>query len=206
VMMIINVSIAQHVNDSKEVLIAAYGMIGRINIFMILPLIAISQAVQTIIAHNYGANRLERVHKTAIAGLLISTSYLSVMTSILYLWPEQIFSLFSDDGHLIESAMTIANVMFSALPLVGLSIVSTAYFQAIGKAKVAMLISSVKVYLLLIPIIFWLTTQFEINVVWYAFPITECISFLLLLLFTSFYVSKERIVDHNINMTVEKTS
>jgi len=204
IMMIINVAITQHNGDGKELMLAAYGVIGRINIFIILPLIAISQAVQTIIAHNYGANKHHRVQKAALAGFFIATSYLVIITIILYLLPQQIFSLFSDNEQLIQEATSIAKIMFLALPFVGLSIVSTAYFQAVGKAKLAMLISSVKVYLLLIPTIIWLTTFFNMAVVWYAFPITEVVASLLLLLLLRVFLSQQR--KHNNQLTVENAS
>jgi len=205
VMIIINFSISQYAETNKELLLAAYGIIGRINIFMILPLIAISQAVQTIIAYNFGANKLQRVQKSAIAGLLIATLYLATMTIILYLWPRQIFTLFSDSEPLIESATAIASIMFLALPLVGFSIIGTAYFQAIGKAKMAIVISSVKVYLLLIPIILWLAIQYDINTLWYAFPITEMIAFaLFFLLLVKVVIFQQKIFDDNIK--TERTS
>ncbi len=200
IIMIINIAITQHIGTDKELMLAAYGMNGRINIFIILPLIAISQAVQTIIAYNFGANQLHRVKEAALAGICITTSYLLVMTVILYSLPHQIFALFSDNKQLIQQATAIANTMFLALPLVGLSIVTTAYFQAIGKAKIAMLISSVKVYLLLIPTILWLIAYFDISTVWYAFPLTELIASLLLLLLLGVFVSQQRELSNKLTM------
>lgn len=200
IIMIINIAITQHIGTDKELMLAAYGMNGRINIFIILPLIAISQAVQTIIAYNFGANQLHRVKEAALAGICIATSYLLVMTVILYSLPHQIFALFSDNKQLIQQATAIANTMFLALPLVGLSIVTTAYFQAIGKAKIAMLISSVKVYLLLIPTILWLIAYFDISTVWYAFPLTEVIASLLLLLLLGVFVSQQRELSNKLTM------
>lgn len=200
IIMIINIAITQHIGTDKELMLAAYGMNGRINIFIILPLIAISQAVQTIIAYNFGANQLHRVKEAALAGICITTSYLLVMTVILYSLPHQIFALFSDNKQLIQQATAIANTMFLALPLVGLSIVTTAYFQAIGKAKIALLISSVKVYLLLIPTILWLIAYFDISTVWYAFPLTEVIASLLLLLLLGVFVSQQRELSNKLTM------
>jgi putative MATE family efflux protein len=200
IMMIINVAITQQAGGNRELALAAYGIIGRINIFIILPLIAISQAVQTIIAHNFGANKHHRVQEAVLAGLFIATSYLVVMTIILYLLPQQIFALFSNSSQLIQQATAIANTMFLALPLVGFSIVSTAYFQAIGKAKIAMLISSVKVYLLLIPIIIGLTKYSEVHTMWYAFPATEVIASLFLLLLIRTFMSKQNKLNNKLTM------
>jgi putative MATE family efflux protein len=200
IMMIINIAITQHIGGNKESLLAAYGIIGRINIFTILPLIAISQAIQTIIAHNYGANNRRRVQETALAGFFIATSYLVALTIVFYSLPQQIFALFTDNTHLIQQATGIANTIFLALPLVGLSAVSTAYFQAISKSKIAMLISFTKIYLLLIPIIIWLASNFNMDIVWYAFPATEVITCLLLLILIKVFVLKQRKMDNKLTL------
>jgi putative MATE family efflux protein len=179
VMLVVNTNIARSTLGDSEQLLAAYGIISRINIFIILPLIAISQASQTIIAHNFGAKHVLRVKKAGIAGALIATCYLSLMTLCLYLLPRQIITLFTQQESLIEQAQTIAGIMFLLLPLSGISTISVAYFQATGKAKLALLLSTAQIYLFLLPGILLIGAKLELHNIWYAFPLTHCLSLLL---------------------------
>jgi hypothetical protein len=77
-------------------------------------------------------------------------------------------------------AKTTSPITFGML-LSGLYHSVVAYFKAINEV-----ISSINVYLLLIPIIIWLTTYFDISAAWYALPLTEKISLFSLLLIVIF--------------------
>ncbi len=179
IMLVISTSIAHRALVDTEQLIAAYGIISRIHIFLILPLFAISYASQTIIAHNFGASNGIRVKKAAITGVVIATCYLSVMTLCLYLLPRQIIGLFSQEESLITQTQSIAKIMFLLLPLSGISALCVAYFQATGKARLAMILSTAQVYVFLLPMLLFIVAKFELNDIWYAYPITQCLSIML---------------------------
>lgn len=179
IMLLINSSIAHRALIDTEQLIAAYGIISRINIFLILPLIAISYASQTIMAHNFGANNAKRVKKAAITGGVVATCYLSVMTLCLYLLPRQIIDLFSQQESLISQTQSIAGIMFLMLPLSGVSAICIAFFQATGRAKLALTLSIAQIYLFLLPSILFILTQYELGKIWYAFPLSHCLSIVL---------------------------
>jgi putative MATE family efflux protein len=179
IMLLINSSIAHHALIDPEQFIAAYGIISRINIFLILPLIAISYASQTIIAHNFGANIAHRVKKTAITGVVIATCYLCVVALCLYLLPRQIIGIFSQQESLISQTQSIAEIMFLMLPFSGISAICIAFFQATGRAKLALTLSITQVYVFLLPGILLILNMFDLSKIWYAFPLTQCLSILL---------------------------
>ena len=62
------------------------------------------------------------------------------------------------------------------LPLAGFQIVSTSYFQAIGKAHIAMLLSLSRQVLLLIPVLLILTKFMGLDGVWFALPTADCMA------------------------------
>ena len=62
--------------------------------------------------------------------------------------------------------------IFAAYPLLGIQQVSTAYFQAIGKAKMALWLTLTKQFIL-VPAMFVLPLWFQLDGFWYTFPISE---------------------------------
>lgn len=199
IMILINTIIADQIDS--EIIVASYGIISRINIFIILPLIAISQASQNIIAHNYGAKKNIRVQQATVTATLIASGYLSLTAIILYLFSGPIIGIFTNITAVIYYSQSIANIMFLVLPISGVNIISVAFFQALGKAKLAILLSSAQVYIFLIPIILLTSTYFEFNTVWYAFPLTQGLSFLLA---AALFLTQKQKLDINISYTKDR--
>jgi putative MATE family efflux protein len=179
VMLVVNMSIATSGLINKQDLLAAYGIVSRINIFIILPLIAISSASQTIIAYNFGAKNTTRLNQATMIGVAIATCYLSIMALCIYLLPKQIIGVFSQQESLFQQTQTIASVMFLMLPFSGTNAICVAYFQAIGKAKYALTLSIAQVYIFLVPGILLIHKIFDLSKIWYAYPLTHSLSFLL---------------------------
>lgn len=190
IMIIINNSIVNQTRVDTEIILAAYGIIGRINILIILPLIAISHTCQTIVAHNFGANQHARVNKAGWVGMLVATIYLLVTSFIFFMFEQKIITFFTQDIKVISYTETIASTLFLMLPFAGITAIAVAFCQATGRAKIALILSSAKIYCLLIPLLFFISTQFSIHKIWYAFPVTECVTIALTTIMLLFYKGK----------------
>lgn len=167
--------------SNAEILIGGYGILGRINVFIILPLIAITNTTQTLIAYNFGAGLSDRVNKILRLGFIIATGYLSLIAFFLLYFTHYVVSLFSQNLGLILQAEKIAKIMFVGLPIAGIGAVSIAMFQAIGNAKFAFFISTAKIYLFLVPLILIINSLYGTYFIWYAFPIADALSLLLVI-------------------------
>jgi Na+-driven multidrug efflux pump len=60
-----------------------------------------------------------------------------------------------------------------ALPLVGYQVVASHYFQAIGKAKIAMFATLFRQVIGLIPLLFILPEFWGISGIWLAYPLAD---------------------------------
>ncbi|WP_100642775.1 MATE family efflux transporter [Alteromonas facilis] len=155
--------------------IGAYGLLGRLNVFCILPLIAITNACQTIVSYNYGAAEFNRVDNAIKLGLVIAMVYLLVVALGLITFAGNIAGLFTDDDQLKSTVAKIASIMFLLMPLAGLSGITVAGLQSTNRPKQAMLLSFAKIYLVLVPALFLLTQWVDVTALWYAFPIAELV-------------------------------
>jgi putative MATE family efflux protein len=175
---LVNFTLANSSVGETEVLIGAYGVLGRINIFIIMPLIAMTHACQTIAAYNYGAGFTSRVDETVKTGMKVATVYLGTIAAIMLLFPRTVMSIFSDNVALINQGELIAQIMFIGLPLSGVGTMAVALFQAIGRAKWAAVISAGKIYFLLLPLVIILPKLHGTNAIWYAFPMADSVMFI----------------------------
>ena len=68
------------------------------------------------------------------------------------------------------------NIAMLAFSLVGFQIVSTNFFQSIGKAGESLLLGLARQVIFLIPLLLWLPSVFHLNGVWMAFPISDALA------------------------------
>ncbi|MHB1152113.1 MAG: MATE family efflux transporter [Eubacteriales bacterium] len=84
---------------------AAVGAVGKINMFAILPALAMSSAVSSVCAHNIGAGEYKRAVKTMQIGILIAITISIVIFSLVTLFPSAVISMFDNDPKLIEAGV-----------------------------------------------------------------------------------------------------
>ncbi len=74
----------------------------------------------------------------------------------------------------------------------GMGGVSIAISQVIGRARSAVLISAAKIYCFLIPLMVALTKMFGISFIWYAFPMADGLSLLLVVSLLIYFWKKNK--------------
>jgi len=88
---------------------------------------------------------------------------------------------------ILEEVPRAIRYVFAASPIIAIQLIGSAYFQAIGKAIPAFLLSLSKQGFFLIPLLLILPKLYGIIGVWIAFPISD----LLATLVTGFFLNKE---------------
>jgi len=182
-MLVCNYNISHYTAGDPSTVLAAYGVIGRLNIFISLPLIAIANACQTATAFNYGANHLVRVKSSIKYGLLIALGYLLLITLGLFSMTENILGLFHNDAKILATATIILTTVFLLLPLAAIGTIFTASMQATGQPGKALLFSFAKVYLLLLPLLIFLPSLGYFQSMWYIFPTVDAFMFSVVVIF-----------------------
>jgi len=77
------------------------------------------------------------------------------------------------------------------LPIIGIQLIGAAYFQAIGKALPALLLTLSRQGLIFIPLLFILSDSYGVQGVWMAFPIADVLSTIVTAFFLNRAVRKE---------------
>ena len=171
------------VSYGGDLAISAYGIIHRIMMFAMMPGMITGQGLQPILGFNYGAKRYDRALRgikiSLTAGIIIST----VGFIVLYFFPEPLIRIFTTDEALITLGVHAGKRIFFVLYLVAVIMSGSIVFQAIGKAVPAFITSIARPVLFLIPLIFTLPRFFQLDGIWLAFPITDGLTFLVVLAF-----------------------
>ena len=178
-----NYTVTQFTEVDSDLYVSSYGLIGRLMIFFILPAIAMTISFQTIAGYNYGAKNYDRVLSTIKVGVTASLFYGLGVSGLMLLVPNQIIGIFTQDQALLTTTAGIAFWSFLLFPLSNAHSVISSLFQALGKARQAIFLSSLRIYLILIPALLILPKIYGINGIWYSFPIADVIAFVVVIYF-----------------------
>lgn len=160
----------------NEPAVAVYGIIQRVMMFANFPVLGINQGFIPIAGYNFGAQKWGRVRGVVVMALKVGTLIaLGIFMGIL-LFSEQLVRLFTSEPDLIEIAVPALRVSFIATPLILFQLVSSAYFQAIGRARPALFLTLTKQGFCLLPLVYLLPKFFGLDGVWWAFPIADVLS------------------------------
>ena len=171
---IMNTSLATYGGD---IAISGMGVVNSIMTLMIMPIFGITQGVQPIIGYNYGANKYDRVKEAYKLAVIFATCIVVLGWIATRLFPEQLVSLFNSNDKELLSFGTMAIKRFMIfLPFVGFQIVSSTYFQAVGKPKHSALLGLSRQVLILIPALIILPKFLGLEGVISAGPLSDIIS------------------------------
>mgnify|MGYP003641065599 FL=1 len=173
--------------------IAVYGIISRMLMFALFPILGITQGFLPIAGYNYGAHNYARVKES----INVSVTYAALLASFIFVvilfYATPIVSIFTDDQAVLSETPNALRWVFAASPIIAIQLIGSAYFQAVGKARKALLLTLSKQGFFLIPLVLILPNFFGIFGVWVAFPISDVLSTLL----TAFLLRKE--MNKNLN-------
>ena len=160
-----------------DVAVSAMSAVMSITMLFLMPTFGINQGVQPIIGYNYGAKKYDRVKEALKLAIIAATIIVTIGFAVTHLFSQQLMAMFnSEDTELIKIGSHAMKIFLIFLPVIGFQIVSSNYFQAVGKPLQASLLSLSRQVLILIPAMLILPTHFGLEGVLYAGPLSDLVS------------------------------
>lgn len=153
--------------------VGAYGIVNRVATLFVMIVLGLTQGMQPIAGYNYGAKNYSRVMEALNKSMLVATIVMSVGFLIAQIFPEAIASIFTNDSELIRRAVLGIRIVFIFYPIIGFAIVVPTFFQSIGMAGKAIVLSLTRQIIFLIPCLLILPKFLEIKGVWWAIPVSD---------------------------------
>ena len=170
-----------------ETSVTAYAIVSRMLMFALFPIFGITQGFIPIAGFNYGAKNYNRVKQTIGIAIRYSIILATIIFILLFGFPELITKAFTTDISVIEKTPNAMRWVFAATPIIAIQLIGAAYFQAVGKATPALLLTLSRQAFFFIPLIFILPLWYGELGVWMAFPASDVLSTLV----TAYFLQKE---------------
>jgi putative MATE family efflux protein len=167
--------------------VAIYAIIGRMLMFALFPVLGVTQGFLPIAGFNYGAEKFQRVHSSIKTAILYACGLGLIVFIGIMIFSEEIVRVFTQNPTIIAETPNAMRWVFAATPIVAIQLIGAAYFQAVGKAIPALLLTLSRQGFFFIPLILILPRYFGETGVWISFPIADLLSTLV----TSYFLKRE---------------
>ncbi|MDT0642099.1 MATE family efflux transporter [Zunongwangia sp. F363] len=167
--------------------VTIYAIIGRMLMFALFPVLGITQGFLPIAGFNYGAKKYPRVRKSINTAILYAVILAILVFSGIMFFAEEIVYIFTDNSTVITKTPNAMRIVFAATPVVALQLIGAAYFQAVGKATPAFLLTLTRQGFFFIPLVLVLPRFYGETGVWLSFPIADLLSTIV----TGYFLNRE---------------
>ena len=180
---LINVSfliITVIVNQMGVIASASLGVVEKIIVFAMLPPMAISSAVATMTAQNYGAGLIKRMNKCLASGIGIALVFgVSVCVYSQFL-PETLTAFFTKDAAVVAMAEYLRGYSIDCI-IVSFVFCINSYFSGQGNSLFPMIHSLIATFLFRIPLSYWFSQMdsSSLFIMGFAPPISTVVSLLI---------------------------
>ena len=151
------------------------GIYYKLQSFVFMPVFGLNQGVMPIIGYNFGARNRKRLLAAMRYALIIASSIMFVGAAVFLSIPNLLIGMFTQSAETMRIGTVAMRIICLSFITAGASIILTTAFQAVGRGFTSLLISIMRQLVLLLPLALILS-QFGLNFVWAAFPISEALS------------------------------
>lgn len=156
--------------------VAVFGVYFKLQSFVIMPVFGLNNALVPTIAYNYGAKDPQRIHEAIKYGIAYATALLTFGFALLQAFPRELLLLFDAEEYMLSIGVPALRIISFHYIIAGVSIVCSSSCQAFGYGVYSLAISCLRQLGALVPAAYLLSLTGQLNYIWLAFPIAECVS------------------------------
>jgi putative MATE family efflux protein len=168
-----NIVLNNYAASYGDDVVAAFGVAGRINMLPIFLMIGLAQGVQPLLGYNYAAGNMTRMRGTmkftGIAAALIG----SFFAVLFFFTGRSLVRIFIDDSSVIMLGEQFIKIIIMSLPVLGILMLITVTFQAIGAARPSLILSIARQGFVFLPVLVIFNYFFGMDGLVFAQPIAD---------------------------------
>ena len=164
--------------EQGTVEISAFGIANTLSFLFFIPSIGVQQGLAPIIGYNWGAGNYRRVRECLVLGLKLTALATFAVFLGTELLPRVGARAFAKDPAVIAATVKALRISNIFIWTIFVNVAATTYFQAIGRPRVAILLSLLRQFICLLPLV-WILPHLigdHVLAVWLALPISDIVA------------------------------
>jgi putative MATE family efflux protein len=169
--------------------VAAVGIVLRTMMIIMYVIMGLSQGFQPVAGYSHGSGNLSRLKESFYFTLKASFLIAAFSGIIFYLFGDIIYSIYKPEPEVLALAIRASNYYLFSLLLMSITNVIATYYQALGHAKNAFILSITRQGIAFVPAIMLLPRFFGLSGVIFTQPVADIIT---LTISTLLFLSTEK--------------
>ena len=153
--------------------LGVFAIVGKLYSGLTTPQTGIVQGMQPIVGFNFGQKKFDRVQKTINLSIISSIVYGLLICVLCYSIPVVMLKLLSKEAIIISQGQSALKLFALACPVGGISVLVAAFFQSIGRAKEALVLTLGGILLVKLPVLLISAHLFSLTGIWLSEAISE---------------------------------
>jgi len=166
----------------------------RLEMFIFMPIMWLSQWIQPIIGYNYGNKQYERLKQTITYSMIITFIISIFAFSMFQLFPQFLISIFTKDTNIINIWGNTLKITSIAFPFMWLNMITSRIFQSFWKWLPSLIISLLRQVIITLPLMYILWKFYWLNGIWSSIPIAESSIFIVSIIWLYIFLRKKMIL------------
>jgi putative MATE family efflux protein len=158
------------VNTFGTNVLAGYSVASRLDNLAMIPAMSFSQALSTFVGQNIGAKKIERIRTGLISTIKMSGIVTIVTTLFIVFCGHILMSLFTKDSEVIRLGDQYLTIVSSFYILFTLMFIYTGIMRGAGDTLIPMFFSLISLWLIRIPLAWFLSRKLGAEGIWWAIP------------------------------------
>ncbi len=155
---------------------AVFGVYFKLQSFVFMPVFGLNNGMVPIVSYNYGARNKDRIINTIKISIVYAVGMMLIGLCVLQIFPKQILNLFNASNELIIIGVPALKTISLSFIFAGFCVILGSVFQSLGNGVLSLMVSAFRQLVVLLPSAYLLSKTGNLNLVWFAFPISEMAS------------------------------
>lgn len=140
--------------------VAVWNVVQKLYTLLLMPVVGITQGVQTIIAYFDRHGHSSKKRKTILITIAYTVAYGTAATAIVFLLGARVLLPFGLSGALLSESAAVLKILFLTFPLVGLFYTVLTGLEVTGREILAVLLTLTRQVFLMLPLVTLLPALF----------------------------------------------
>jgi putative MATE family efflux protein len=143
--------------------VAFYGIVFRINLLMLMPVIGLMRALQPAIGINFGAEKYDRVISSFNIFAVAATILMAPFWLVMMISPQFLLNMMLPAKEFLSSDFTNFRIFMLLLPILPVVFMAMTFFPAIGNGKPASIMGIARQLVFYVPVMLTLPRFLGVN-------------------------------------------
>jgi putative MATE family efflux protein len=161
------------VNTFGTNVVAAFSAAGRIDSIATVPAMVFGQALATFVGQNIGAGKIDRLRRGLIMTMLMSWAASIIISFVMIVFRSHIMNIFTNDSEteVIRIGGEYLTIVTSFYLIFATMFTFSGFMRGAGDTLVSMFITLFALWLIRIPMAYFLSSHIDERGIWWAVPI-----------------------------------